>query len=306
MSCQVKALLICCVCQEAYDTKEHVPHALKCAHAVCAACLGSLLRVTPRQITCPLCRALTPVLDGVASIPIDRFKRELIDIICNEVNAYCWIAEDAADVSLSQADRKEDLGDDNTETLCSTHGCGMEYYCKEHKLPLCQKCAIFDHGKCSVVQQIVPLRDELAQSAQSLQGHCRRVKRHLDIHDEQLQAYQEAQHKIDRDEKEAQEAIRHHLQEEEKRLMDYLNQVCQARRQQLSQQSNELSLKVAPFRAFLQDALAVGGTLNMFQKFWTKHEYPVFIPRPTNLETSSLQFVPSSCGQICQVLLCNV
>ena len=61
------SLLSCPVCLDRFNS----PRLPTCGHTFCLGCLGNLNREDTLAITCPLCKHVTPVSDGLSALPYD-------------------------------------------------------------------------------------------------------------------------------------------------------------------------------------------------------------------------------------------
>ena len=54
--------LICPICEESYNERDHLPKSFPCQHSVCIKCLeGMIRRCYGNEVTCPLCRQAVPI-----------------------------------------------------------------------------------------------------------------------------------------------------------------------------------------------------------------------------------------------------
>ena len=54
--------LICPICEESYNERNHLPKGFPCQHSVCIKCLeGMIKRCDGDELACPLCRQTVPI-----------------------------------------------------------------------------------------------------------------------------------------------------------------------------------------------------------------------------------------------------
>ena len=173
----VDELISCPVCFEHYRD----PRSLKCAHQFCLQCLEKIAATRPngpREITCPTCRAVTPLTPGsqVRDLPKPLVANELQEII----KKHLMSASSKQNISCDQCDDKLALvtrhccechdylchrcyGDHQdvpslathktvpiSDTMfCQIHHDVINRYCMNCKVGICNICSRMEHRKHS-------------------------------------------------------------------------------------------------------------------------------------------------------------
>ena len=170
----VDELISCPVCFEHYRD----PRSLKCVHQFCLQCLEKIAVTRPngqREITCPTCRAVTPLTPGsqVRDLPRPVLMNEMQEMIkklrlapkktkrncdlCDSrgtmATTYCYDCHDNM-CDTCFADHQEDRIMINHKAVtisdllfCDIHSEVITMFCTECKVGICSRCARIDHKK---------------------------------------------------------------------------------------------------------------------------------------------------------------
>ena len=170
----VDELISCPVCFEHYRDPRH----LKCAHQFCLQCLEKIAVTRPnrpREITCPICRAVTPLTPGsqVRDLPrpvlmneVQKKIKKLISAhkktkrncdLCDNsgtmATTYCYDCHgNMCDTCFDEHLEDKINGEHKTATIsdlmfCDIHSEVVTVYCAQCKVGICKRCAAKDHRK---------------------------------------------------------------------------------------------------------------------------------------------------------------
>ena len=170
----VDELISCPVCFEHYRDPRH----LKCAHQFCLQCLEKIAVTRPngqREITCPTCRAVTPLTPGsqVRDLPRPVLMNEVQKVIKKLLSApkktkrncdlcdnsgtmattYCYDCQgNMCDTCFDEHLEDKINGKHKTATIsdlmfCDIHSEVVTMYCAQCKVGICKRCAAKDHRK---------------------------------------------------------------------------------------------------------------------------------------------------------------
>ena len=79
--------LVCPICEESYNEKDHLPKSFPCQHSVCMRCLeGMIERCDGDEVACPLCRQTVPIPQSKATgFPNNLLILELLSSMQSQV-----------------------------------------------------------------------------------------------------------------------------------------------------------------------------------------------------------------------------
>ncbi len=172
--------LECPVCVEFFNQTDRRPRLLhSCLHAFCTPCLEQLLvKEGKGQITCPLCRHVQKVKGGIASLPKDPVRDNLVEylqisgkqkVFCqdcpdeNEAKSRCMECGENLCQDCGTAHRRhrstrnhrvvpfEELESGSQNIMKTRHFCTnhpdrfVECYCTDCGSLCCLMCAVIDH-----------------------------------------------------------------------------------------------------------------------------------------------------------------
>lgn len=114
-------LLMCDICLESYDDKDHEPKFLSCHHSFCYTCLNQLPRSAPSSIECPTCRHATQIGEvGIGTLQTNFYLAYMRETL-------------------------HKLGAPKTKGCQKHSNQPMSFFCQKCGVSICRDCTVLDH-----------------------------------------------------------------------------------------------------------------------------------------------------------------
>eukprot|EP00462_Mataza_sp_D1_P012321 CAMPEP_0175150936 /NCGR_PEP_ID=MMETSP0087-20121206/18181_1 /TAXON_ID=136419 /ORGANISM="Unknown Unknown, Strain D1" /LENGTH=574 /DNA_ID=CAMNT_0016437005 /DNA_START=30 /DNA_END=1754 /DNA_ORIENTATION=+ len=204
--------LECTLCFERFDDEKLCPRLLSCGHSFCSQCLEQLLK--QNAITCPTCRKVVSVSEGVHSLPKNFALLDVLDeqdnasqqddpvrmceacedekhaatswcVDCKEnmcseaarLHTRVKIARDHRVVSLEELKANPQLA--ASPIVCSEHNEPFRFFDQDCQRVVCRDCVTLEHNghKCSSLAEAASkCREEMGALAAKATAHAEEIK----------------------------------------------------------------------------------------------------------------------------------
>jgi len=171
---------------------------------------------------------------------------------------------------ISDVSDKDKAGKRNV--ICKEHKCILEFFCKDCKAVLCQKCSFLYHRKCESIvstDSVLPdVETYLTERRDTMLGKMARIK--LDLKEREVNIQDLESHKESIATRIAaifKQAITH-IKQQEKHLMEELEEVVNRDREKVTSavKIGQIDLQMyQQYTEFITNALTSGGVMDMFE-----------------------------------------
>ena len=125
----------CLLCEMQFTFDSNLPRILvQCGHSICSFCVKEL--IANDELRCPFCQTIIRGITNIDMLPVNQ-----------QIFFTLQKAKDDKIAKPNERYAQTDLAEDKEFKTCEIHRTKLKrFYCVNHELKMCQKCAIHHKG----------------------------------------------------------------------------------------------------------------------------------------------------------------